>query len=62
MKLKQKTIYCPLIITALTLILAVFFTGCGTTDVEESQLPWSEPQPWEGAPPGFGSDRLFRDY
>lgn len=62
MKSKRKNVNDFLMISALILLFTVLFTGCDTTGVEESQLPWSEPQPWEGAPPGFGSDRLYRDY
>ncbi|MCH6256171.1 hypothetical protein MLD52_06400 [Puniceicoccaceae bacterium K14] len=45
--------------TSLLLLLAglaatALFTGCAT-DVDESTIPWSRPQSWEGGIPGLGN-------
>jgi hypothetical protein len=36
--------------------LCVFAAGCATVE-NESDMPWSTPEPWEGSPyiPGFGN-------
>ncbi len=37
----------------------VIMTGCATTpaDRRESDIPWNQPQPWEGSPFIPGMDR-----
>lgn len=39
----------------LALLLAVLslLSGCATKTEEDSQLPWSQPAPWEGTMPGM---------
>ncbi len=37
---------------------ALFVVGCATPDDRrESDLPWNQPQPWEGSPYIPGMDR-----
>ncbi|MBN1268010.1 MAG: hypothetical protein JXB04_00340 [Kiritimatiellae bacterium] len=45
-----------LLLAAACLVLAA---GCATTgDDYESEIPWNEPQPWEGSPMIPGMERM----
>jgi len=42
----------------LLLLLGIFgllFTGCTTRTAQDSSIPWSRPQTWEGQIPGMGA-------
>ena len=36
-----------MLLVAVAACIGVLLTGCATT---ESDMPWNEPQPWEGSP------------
>lgn len=48
----KKTLSLILAIASLSLTL-LFSAGCA--DPEESNIPWSRPQEWEGGVPGLGT-------
>lgn len=43
----------PVLIAAASIVSLFFVTGCA--DPDESSIPWSRPQSWEGGVPGMGS-------
>lgn len=38
------------------MLLALLAAGCATAPDDESEIPWNQPQAWEGSPalPGMG--------
>lgn len=57
---RHHTHLCRLLSSAVVLCAVILLTlGCAATDAgrRDSDMPWNEPQPWEGSPYIPGMDR-----